>query len=72
MLFVVNKREFEHAIRIARDDREKRTQRSRGPFIRLTANDDFVEVEGLEASARIPATVYEAGVLFLKVTVFRQ
>jgi hypothetical protein len=72
VLFVVNKPEFEHAISVARDDRRKDIQGRAGPFIRLEAKDDYVEVEGLEASARIPATVYESGVLFLKVTVFRR
>jgi hypothetical protein len=72
VLFVVKKTEFEHAISIARDDHVKASQGRTGPFIRLEANDNYVEVEGLEAASRIPATVYEQGALFLKITVFRR
>lgn len=72
MLFVVKKTEFEHAISIARDDRTQKSQGRKGPYIRLEASDDYVEVEGLEAAGQIPATVYEPGVLFLKITVFRR
>ena len=72
MLFVILKREFEHAISIARDDRLKKSQGRAGPYLRLEANSNFVKLEGLEASAQIPATVYEPGVLFLQVTLFRR
>jgi hypothetical protein len=72
MLFVVKKTEFEHAISIARDDRTQESRGHKGPYIRLEANGDYVEVEGLEAAGQIPATVYESGVLFLKITIFRR
>jgi hypothetical protein len=72
MLFVVKKREFQHAISIVRDDRTRRTQRADGPYLRIQASDDTLSIEGLEASAQIPATVYEPGVLFLRVTLFRR
>lgn len=72
MLFVIDKPEFQHAISIVRDDRTKRNQGQAGPFMRLEAQDDYVKLTGLAASAKIPATVYEPGVLFLKITVLRR
>lgn len=72
MLFVINKREFQFAISFARDDRTKKSRGLAGPFLRLEAKDDSVTLDGLEASATIPATVYEPGVLFLKVTILRR
>jgi len=55
-----------------RDDRSKNTQGFSGPFMRLDASDGSLEILGEEASAKMPATVYEPGVLFLKITVFRR
>ena len=72
MLFVIDKPKFQRAISIVRDDRKKRSQGLAGPFMRLEAKDDHVKIDGVEASARIPATVYEPGVLFLKVTLLRR
>ena len=72
MLFVIDKLKFQRAISIVRDDRTKRTQGPAGPFMRLEANDEHVRIDGVKASAKIPATVYEPGVLFLKVTVVRR
>jgi len=72
MLFVAKKRKLQAAISIVRDDREKKTQGFSGPFMRLEANDGCLELSGQEASAKIPATVYEPGVLFLNITVFRR
>lgn len=72
MLFVINKSEFQHAISIVRDDRSKRAQGLAGSFMRLEAKGEQIGMEVSEASARIPATVYEEGVLFLKVTLLRR
>ena len=72
MLFVINKPEFQRAISFARDDRKKTDWGLAGPFMRMEARDDYVKVEGLEAYAKIPATVYEPGVLFLKITLLRR
>ena len=72
MLFVIDKPKFQRAISIVRDDRKKRSQGLAGPFMRLEAKDDHVKIDGVEASAKIPATVYEPGVLFLKVTLLRR
>lgn len=72
MLFVVDKPEFQRTIAIVRDDRTKKTQGSSGPFMRMEVHDSCLKLDGLEASATIPATVYEPGVLFLKVTVLRR
>ena len=40
--------------------------------MRLEVRDDYLKLDGLEVSAKISATVYEPGVLFLKVTLFRR
>ena len=72
MFFVVDKPRLQRIIAIVRDDRSKRSQWHQGPFLRLEAQDDYLKLEGLEASAKFPATVYEPGVLFLKVTSFRK
>ena len=72
MLFVIDKPEFQRTIAIVRDDRTKKSQGSSGPFFRMEATDSCLKLDGLEASATIPATVYEPGVLFLKVTVLRR
>jgi hypothetical protein len=72
MLFVIDKPEFQRAISFARDDRTKAKWGLAGFFMRLEAKDNCVKLDGLEASAKIPATVYEDGVLFLKVTALRR
>ena len=72
MLFVIDKPEFQRVISFVRDDRKKESWGLAGPFMRLEAKEDYVRLDGLEVSAKIPATVYEPGVLFLKVTVFRR
>jgi len=70
MLFVIDKPQFQWVISIVRDDRRKEDQGLAGPFLRLEARDDYVKLDGLEVSGK--TTVYEAGVLFLKVTLFRR
>ena len=72
VFFVVDKPRLQRIIAIVRDDRSKRSQWHRGPFLRLEAQDDYLKLDGIEASAKFPATVYESGVLFLKVTLFRK
>ena len=72
MLFVINKRSLGTAISVVRDDRRKKTQGFAGPFLRIEASSDSIQLDGLSASASIPATIYEEGVLFLKVTAFRR
>jgi hypothetical protein len=72
MLFVIDKPQFQRVISIVRDDRRKKDQGLNGPFLRLEAGDDYVKLDGLEVSGKIPATVYEPGVLFLKATQFRR
>ena len=72
MLFVIDKPQFQRVIAIVRDDRRKEKQGLAGPFLRLEARDDCLKIEGLEVSAKIPATVYDPGVLFLKTTLFRR
>ena len=72
MLFVVDKPQFQRTIAIVRDDRTRATQGSASPFMRLEVQDAVLKLDGLEVSATIPATVYESGVLFLKVTALRR
>lgn len=72
MFFVIDKPQLQRVIAIIRDDRTKKMQGLAGPFMRLEARDDYLQLNGLEVSATIPATVYEPGVLFLKVTAFRR
>ena len=72
MFFVVDKSMLQWNLSIVRDDRTKKTLGQAGPFMRLEANDDYLKLDGQEVSAKIPATVYEPGVLFLKITVFRR
>ena len=72
LLFVIDKPQFQRVIAIVRDDRRKEDQGLAGPFLRLEARDDYVKLDGLEVSGKIPATVYEPGVLFLKATLFRR
>jgi len=72
MFFVIDKPQFQRVIAIVRDDRRKEDQGLTGPFLRLEARDTYVKLDGLEVSGRIPATVYEPGVLFLKATLFRR
>lgn len=72
MHFVVNRTDFAAVIVIVRDDKAKKNQGRKGPFMRWEVKDDQIRIDGNEASATIPATVHEAGVLFLKVTLFRK
>src|SRR5262245_14542814 len=72
MLFVAERLKLQRNISIVRDDRSKKTLGSAGPFLRLEANDEYLKLDGLEVSAKFPAAVYEPGVLFLKITIFRR
>ena len=72
MFFVIDKPGFQSVLSIVRDDRTKKDQGLRGPFLRLEAKDDYVKLDGLTVSGKFVATVYEPGVLFLKVTLFRR
>ena len=72
MLFVVDKPRLQRIISIVRDDRTSETQADDGPFLRLEANDDRLKLAGKEVEAEFSATVYEPGVLFLRVTLFRR
>jgi hypothetical protein len=72
MFFVVDRRLLQRTLAIVRDDRSKNHQGTDGPFMRLEARDGYLKLDGLRISARISATVYEQGVLFLRVTIFRR
>lgn len=72
MFFVVAKPKFQRVVSIVRDDRSEESMGSAGPFLRLEAKDDYLKLDGMEVGATIPATVYEPGVLFWKVTLFRR
>jgi hypothetical protein len=70
MLFVVRKRELQHAISVLRDDR--RQSKHPGTFMRFEARYDFLAISSWDASAQIAATVYEPGVVFLRTGTFRK
>ena len=72
MFFVIDKPGFQRVLSIVRDDRTKEDQGLRGPFLRMEAKDDYVKLDGETVSGKVAATVYEPGVLFLKVTLFRR
>jgi hypothetical protein len=72
MFFVIDKPKLQRIIAVVRDDRTPQTQGVAGPFMRMEARDDYLKLDGLEVSAKFPATVYEPGVLFLRITRFRR
>lgn len=72
MFFIVDKPKLQRVIGIVRDDRTPPTQWAAGPFLRIEAREGALRLDGLEVSATIPATVYEPGVLFLKITHLRR
>jgi hypothetical protein len=69
MLFVIKKRDLQQAISVVRDDRKKR--KHPGSFMRLEARHDYLSLSSWDASAQISATVYEPGVVFLRVKLLR-
>jgi len=72
MLFVVDKPRLQRIIAITRDDHDDRPQQEAAPFLRLEANQDHLRIAGKMVEAEFPATVYEPGVLFLRVTIFQR
>ena len=72
MFFVVDRPRLQRIIAITRDDRRPKQQGRHGPFFRIEANGDKLKLTGRNVEAEFPATVYEPGVLFLRVTVFRR
>lgn len=72
MFFVVDRARLERMINLTRDDRRRAQQTDCGPYFRIEASaDGHVRLTGREVEACFPATVYESGVLFLRITVFR-
>lgn len=72
MFFIVEKPRLQRIIAIVRDDRTPKLQGSEGSFMRIEAHEDHLKLDGALVSATIPATVYESGVLFLRITCFRR
>src|SRR5207244_12806994 len=72
MFFVVDRPRLQRMIAITRDDRTKDQQGRSGPFYRIEASGERLKLAGQQVEAEFPATVYEPGVLFLRVTVFRR
>lgn len=75
MIFVVDKPRLQKMIALTRDDREPADQGERGPFLRIEASEaggGALTLAGRRVEATFPATVYEPGVLFLRVTLFRR
>ena len=72
MFFVIDRPRLLRFISITREDRRNVDQGRDGPYFRIEADGDHIKVSGLQVAATMPATVYEPGVLFLRVTKFRQ
>jgi len=72
MFFVVDRVRMCRMINLTRDDRSKPKQDTDVPFFRIEAQGEQLRLTGRNVEAVIPATVYEAGVLFLRVTLFRR
>ncbi len=72
MFFVVDKARLQRLIALTRDDRSPGEQGKAGPFYRIEAGDGRLRLTGRQVEAEFPATVYEDGVLFLRVTLFRR
>ena len=72
MLFVVDKPRLQRIIAITRDDRRPKDQTNAGPFFRIEASGDHLCLTGHNVEAKFPATVYDPGVAFLRVTLFRR
>jgi hypothetical protein len=71
MFFVIDRERLRRAIKLTRDGRTRAAQSKLGPFFRLEARDGLLKLTGKEVEAQIPATIYEPGVLFLRITLFR-
>ena len=72
MIFVVDKPRFERVLAVVRDDRTPQLQNDKGPFLRIEAQGERVSIKGREVEAEFSGTVYDEGVLFLRVTIFRR
>jgi len=72
MFFVVDKPKLQRMLAIIRDDRSRGSQARGGHYLRLEASGEKLIVAGPAAEAAIGATVYEVGVLFLRITRFRR
>lgn len=72
MLFVIDKARLQRLIAVTRDDRTPRDKGKEGPFYRIQAFDNTLRLTGRAVEATVPATVHVPGVMFLRVTLFRQ
>src|SRR5205823_11810678 len=71
MFFVVDRARLERMIGLTRDDRPKDRFTDGGPYFRLEADEGHLRLTGRRVEAQFSATVYEPGVLFLRVTLLR-
>lgn len=72
MFVVIDKARLSRLIAVTRDDRSPEGQGPDGPFFRIEASGQSLRLTGREVEVTVPATVHEPGVLFLRVTLFRQ
>jgi len=72
MLFVVDKARLKRIIAIVREDRPPKKQTVGIPHLRIMACENELTLSSSEISATFPATVYQAGVLFIPTTIFRR
>lgn len=74
MFFVVDRPRLVRILRLVKSGRQSRQGSwklaSTGPFLRIEARDNHLLINGPEMEAEFPATVYEPGVLFLRVKFF--
>ena len=71
MFFVVDKPRLQRMISIVREDRTRKNQGNKSPFLRIEARGNELSLSSEAVAATFPATVYEPGVLFLRTTLFR-
>jgi len=72
MLFVIDKARLQRLIAVTRDDRTPREKGKEGPFYRIQASENTLRLTGRLVEATVHATVHVPGVMFLRVTLFRQ
>ena len=70
IMFVVDKPKLQRMIALTRDDRGGESVG--GPFMRIEASGEILTLAGQQVEVRFGATVYQEGVLFLRVTLFRR
>ena len=68
MLFVIDNLRLQKFIKLTRNDRKpfKRPGKN-APFFRIEASGESLKISSINVESELPATVYEPGVLFLRI-----